>query len=60
MGSKISKAELKEMFFHAYDTVEEAVEDSLRLYGQDASFVVIPHASDIFVTVEDEQPPAED
>lgn len=54
VGSKISKEELAEMFFDAYDTLEEAIDASLQAYGKEASFVVIPHASDIFVTIEDE------
>lgn len=55
VGSRIPKGELHEMFFYSYDTIEEAVEDSLRIYGEDATFAVIPHASDIFVRIEDEE-----
>ncbi len=54
-NSLMSREELEEMFFHYYPTVQDAVEDSLRLYGRDATFLVIPHAADIFVKVEDEE-----
>lgn len=57
VGSKIPKQELADMFFNAYDTIDEAVQDSLRIYSQNATFVVIPHASDLFVTLEDESAP---
>lgn len=54
VNSLVSKEELEEMFFHYYPTVEDAIEDSLKLYGENATFLVIPYAADIFVTVEDE------
>lgn len=54
VNSLVSKEELEEMFFHYYPTVDDAIEDSLKLYGEDAIFLVIPYAADIFVTVEDE------
>lgn len=44
------------MFFESYETVQEAIDDSLKLYGENATFVVIPYAADIFVTVDDEKP----
>ena len=54
-NSVMSKEELNSMFIDHYETVEDAIEDSLRIYGENASFIVIPHAADMFVTVEDEQ-----
>lgn len=53
-NSKVPKETLEEMFFNAYDTVQDAIEDSLKRYGENATFVVFPYASDIFVTVDDE------
>ena len=46
---------LNSMFLNHYNTVQEAVDDSLKLYGDDATFIVIPYAADIFVKVLDEQ-----
>ncbi len=54
-NSRMSKEELNSMFIDYYPTVQDAIEDSLRIYGENATFVVIPHAADMFVTVEDEQ-----
>lgn len=53
-NSLVSQKELEEMFFNYYPTVKEAIEDSLKIYGEDATFIVIPYASDIFVVAEDE------
>ncbi|HWQ75204.1 MAG TPA: nickel-dependent lactate racemase [Syntrophomonas sp.] len=44
--SKISKEELNSMFLEGFDTVEEAIALALQRYGEDAAFLVIPHASD--------------
>ena len=54
-NSLVPKEELEKRFFHYYPTVQDAIEDSLKLYGEDASFLVIPYAADIFVNVEDEK-----
>lgn len=55
VGSKIPKEELEEMFLKGYDTLEEAIEETLKLYGPKTSFVVVPQAADIFVNIEDEE-----
>lgn len=54
VNSLMTKEELEEMFFHYYPTVDDAIADSLKIYGENATFLVIPYAADIFVTVEDE------
>ena len=33
-GSKIPLEELKEMFIDGYETIEDAVNDALKLYGR--------------------------
>lgn len=45
--SKISKEELESMFLESFDTLEEAVAAALARYGEEATFLVIPHASDV-------------
>jgi len=45
--SRIGKEELESMFLEGFDTVEEAIAVALQRYGEDASFLVIPHASDV-------------
>ncbi|MEW6671981.1 MAG: nickel-dependent lactate racemase [Thermodesulfobacteriota bacterium] len=45
--SRIGRAELESMFLEGFDTVEEAVATALHRYGDDATFMVIPHASDV-------------
>ena len=45
--SKIGKEELESMFLEGFSTIEEAIKASLQQYGDDAAFMVIPHASDI-------------
>jgi nickel-dependent lactate racemase len=45
--SSVSREELEQLFMKGYDTVEEAIADALKDYGEDASFVVIPHAAEI-------------
>lgn len=54
-NSMMTKEELNSMFINQYDTVQDAIEDSLRIYGDNASFIVIPYAADIFVKALDEQ-----
>lgn len=45
--SRIGKAELESMFLEGFDTIEEAIAAALNRYGDDATFLVIPHASDV-------------
>lgn len=45
--SKISKDELESMFVEGFDTLEEATSMALKRYGEKATFLVIPHASDV-------------
>lgn len=46
IGSKVPNSELKEMFFETYDTIEEAIKKAFERYGENASFMVMPHASE--------------
>ena len=41
------RARLGSMFAEGFDTIEEAIAAALQQYGDDATFLVIPHASDI-------------
>jgi lactate racemase len=45
--STIAKAELERMFVESFATVDAAVAAALERYGKEATFLVIPHASDI-------------
>ncbi len=45
--SKVPDEELAEMFFETYRSPEDAIEKALERYGKDASFMVVPYASDI-------------
>ena len=45
--SKIAKKELESMFVESFATVDEAAAAALERYGEEATFLVIPHASDI-------------
>lgn len=45
--SRIDKKELESMFVESFATVDEAVAATLERYGEEATFLVIPHASDI-------------
>lgn len=49
VNSKMSKEELESMFFSSYPTLQEAVDDSIRTYGENASFLVIPYAAECSV-----------
>jgi nickel-dependent lactate racemase len=46
IGSKVSNSELKQMFFETYDNIEEAIKKAFERYGENASFMVIPYASE--------------
>jgi hypothetical protein len=45
--SRISRKELESMFVEGFDTLEEAISIALKRYGEEATFLVIPHASDV-------------
>ncbi len=47
VGSKIPHKELNNMFLEGFSSLENAVEEAVERYGENASFLVIPHASDI-------------
>ena len=47
VGSKIDKKDLERMFVEGFATLDEAVAAAIERYGKEASFLVIPHASDI-------------
>lgn len=46
LGSKVPNSELKEMFFETYDNIEEAIDKAFERYGENASFMVLPYASE--------------
>jgi len=48
--SVVPDDELKEMFMIPYRTIDDGIQDAISRYGNDASFLVIPHASDIILT----------
>lgn len=50
-GSKIPTEDLRNMFLEGYETVDEAVEAALERYGNEAAFLVVPHASEIIPVV---------
>lgn len=45
--SKVSKKDLERMFAEGFDTIEAAITAARQRYGENASFMVIPHASDV-------------
>lgn len=47
IGSCIPADEQKNMFFEVYGSIDEAIQQSLRQYGEDATFMVAPCASEI-------------
>ncbi len=47
IGSKIPKNDQKEMFFEVYNSIEQAIQADLARYGDNASFVVMPCASEV-------------
>lgn len=49
--SKIPNTQIESMFFEAFDTLDEAIESALHRYGDDAEFVVIPHASEVIPVI---------
>lgn len=49
--SKVSKEVLESMFVEGFDTLDEAVRAALERYGEEATFLVIPHASDIIPVI---------
>ena len=49
--SRIPTEDLREMFLEGYGTLQEAIEAALGYYGQYASFLVVPHASEIMAVV---------
>jgi nickel-dependent lactate racemase len=46
LGSKVPDSELGAMFFETYDGIEDAVKKAFERYGENASFMVIPYASE--------------
>jgi len=49
---QVGKEELESMFLEGVDTIEEAIASALQRCGDEASFLVIPHASDITPVVD--------
>lgn len=49
--SKIPIDELNTMFLEGYPTIEAAIAAALKEYGPDASFMVVPHASEMIPNV---------
>jgi nickel-dependent lactate racemase len=52
-ASKIPVDQLQKMFFDGYETIEQAIDAAVVEYGEDAKFLVIPHASDIIPVLND-------
>lgn len=52
IGSKIPQNDQKEMFFEVYDSIEQAIQTDLARYGENASFVVMPCASEVIPVFE--------
>lgn len=52
LGSRIPREEQVSMFFEPYESIESAITASLDRYGQNASFLVIPCASEIIPVIE--------
>lgn len=50
--SKIPVEELDTMFLEGYTSIEKAIESALSRYGEDASFMVVPHASEVIPLIE--------
>lgn len=50
-GSKVGVEELSELFMLGSPTLQEAVDTALKDYGNDATFLVIPHAAEIIPVV---------
>ena len=50
-GTMIPESDVRSMFLDYFFTLQDAVENSLSLFGKDASFVVFPCASDIIPVV---------
>ncbi|MDI3533259.1 MAG: lactate racemase [Synergistaceae bacterium] len=48
----ISDKDLKEMFFTPIPDIQQAIEESMKIMGQDAEFIFIPHGSDIIPELE--------
>jgi nickel-dependent lactate racemase len=51
--SLIPEAEAREMFMIPYATLNDAIEDALKNYGNNASFIAVPYAADIILTQKD-------
>ena len=47
----IPQEELKEMFFVPVNNLQQAINDSVKLVGEQAKFIFIPHGSDIITEV---------
>lgn len=45
--SKVARGELENMFLEGFDSLENAIASAVHKYGTEATFLVIPHASDI-------------
>ncbi len=52
--SKVPKDEAERMFMLSYASLEEGIQDALAHYGEDATFLVIPYASDIIPVIHEE------
>ncbi len=48
----IPEEELKEMFFVPVKNLQQAIDDSVKLVGEQAKFIFIPHGSDIIPEIE--------
>jgi len=48
----VSDKDLKEMFFIPISDIQQAIEESIKIMGQDAEFIFIPHGSDIIPELE--------
>jgi len=47
IGSRIPKEDQQQMFFETYDGIEEAIQADLERYGENATFAVMPYASEV-------------
>lgn len=47
IGSKIPPSDQRDMFFEVYDDINQAIRADLARYGKDATFAVIPCASEV-------------
>lgn len=50
-ASQIPAENLSQMFLEGFNTIEEAIQEAVLRYGEDARFLVIPHASEIIPVI---------